>query len=155
MRFEKFVKSLGSTGTIYERENGDRWLASGDVYMLIPPTIESIAGTKIAAMPKNVEKMILAETHTTPAQLTAAYMPVPSGGIKDCQREFRSAAEDLPIRIANDGFALLDKTDIIEIFYTYDLEHDTQDAKALFVKNYPLVPDDPDKLVGIIFPISL
>ena len=32
MKFQKFVKSLGSEGIIYVRKNEERWLASGSVF---------------------------------------------------------------------------------------------------------------------------
>ena len=28
MKFQKFVKALGSDGIVYNRKNGERWLAS-------------------------------------------------------------------------------------------------------------------------------
>ena len=39
MKFEKFVKSLASSGVIYERGMSERWLASPSVCMLIPESL--------------------------------------------------------------------------------------------------------------------
>ena len=46
MKFEKFVKSLASSGVIYKRgvddlPFADRWLASPSVFMKIPVTVKS------------------------------------------------------------------------------------------------------------------
>lgn len=35
MKFQKFVKALGSDGIVYNRKNGERWLASDKVFMKI------------------------------------------------------------------------------------------------------------------------
>lgn len=47
MKFEKFVKSLASSGVIYNQQIGDlsindRWLASPSVFMKIPVTVKSV-----------------------------------------------------------------------------------------------------------------
>lgn len=36
MKFQKFVKSIGTDGIVYVRNNGERWLAAQDVFMKIP-----------------------------------------------------------------------------------------------------------------------
>lgn len=45
MKFQKFVKSIGSEGIIYNRKNGERWLASDNVFMRIPEDIRIITAT--------------------------------------------------------------------------------------------------------------
>jgi len=155
MKFEKFVKSLASTGTIYERENGERWLASQSCYMLIPPTVKSVTAVGIYKMPETIEKMISQFGRSDAATLVAAYMPVPDGGIKDCQREYANKAGDIRCLISNDDYSLIEKSDLTEIQYAYDLDSNSMEAKALLVKVYPVVPDEDDELVGIIFPIIL
>ena len=155
MKFEKFVKSLASTGTIYERENGERWLASQSVFMLIPPTVKSVTAVGIYKMPETIEKMISQFGHADAADLVAAYMPVPDGSIKDCQREYANKAGDIRCLIANDDYSLIEKSDLTEIQYSYNLDTDRQEPKALLVKTYPIVPEEDDELVGIIFPIIL
>lgn len=42
MKFQKFVKALGSDGIVYNRKNGERWLASERVFMKIPEDIRSV-----------------------------------------------------------------------------------------------------------------
>lgn len=152
MKFEKFVKSLASTGTIYERENGDRWLASPTVFMLIPPNTKSITGVGIYPMPDNIEKMIYQIGHADEAKLVKAVMPFPDGGIKDCLRVFQNLDGSIRCVICNDDWSLIEKSDMTFIKYAYDLDENKNVAKALLVKVYPQMPDDEDELVGIIFP---
>lgn len=152
MKFEKFVKSLASTGTIYERTNGDRWLASPSVFMLIPPNTKCITGVGIYPMPDNIEKIIDQIGHTEEAVLVEAVMPIPNGGIKDCLRIFQTCDGSIRCVISNDDWSLIEKSDMTHIKFSYDLDANRNVAKALLVKVYPQVPDDEDELVGIIFP---
>ncbi len=46
MKFQKFVKALGSDGIVYNRKNGERWLASDKVFMKIPEDIRSVTCTE-------------------------------------------------------------------------------------------------------------
>ena len=152
MKFEKFVKSLASMGTIYERENGDRWLASPTVFMLIPPNTKSITGVGIYPMPESIEKMIYQLGHMDEAKLFKAVMPFPDGAIKDCLRVYQTLDGSIRCTIANDDWSLIEKSDLTYIKYAYDLDENKNVAKALLVKVYPQMPDDEDELVGIIFP---
>lgn len=152
MRFKKFVKTLASTGTIYERANGDRWLASTTVFMRIPVNTKSITGVGIYPMPDNIEKMIYQIGHTEEAVLVEAIMPIPNGGIKDCLRVFETCNSTIQCIISNDDWSLIEKSDMPYIKYSYDLDENRYVAKALLVKTYPVVPGDEDELVGIIFP---
>ena len=152
MKFEKFVKSLASTGTIYERPNGDRWLASPTAFMLIPPNTKSITGVGIHPMPENIEKIIDQIGHAEEALLVKAVMPIPNGAIRDCLRVFETRDGSIRCVISNDDWSLLDKSDMTYIKYSYDLDEARNVAKALLVRVYPAVPDDEDELVGIIFP---
>ena len=58
MKFQKFVKSLGSDGVIYVRKNEERWLGFENVFMKIPDNIRSITASDILPMPESVEKVI-------------------------------------------------------------------------------------------------
>lgn len=58
MKFQKFVKSIGSEGIVYVRENGDRWLASGNVFMKIPDDIRSITAEEVTDMPEAIDNII-------------------------------------------------------------------------------------------------
>lgn len=155
MKFEKFVKSLASSGVIYERGIfKERWLASSTVFMLIPPTIRSVTAAGIQDMPEKIDSMLSQISHTEPCQLHKAVMPFADGCIKDCVRIFSNEAADIAIAISNDDWSLIEKSDFCEILYDHDTASETYTAKALLVKRYPDMPDDDEELVGMIFPVD-
>lgn len=151
MKFEKFVKTLASTGVIYERGIfKERWLASKNCYMMVPIGTRSVTAQGIFEMPESVNAMIDSVGNTEPAQLRKAIMPYADGKIKDCIRIFANDATDVHIAISNDDWSLIEKSDYTEILYEY--EDDKPVAKALLVERYPKYPEDDMELVGIIFP---
>lgn len=157
MKFKNFVKSLASSGVIYNRgveelPLADRWLASPTAMMLIPPSVRSVTAAAIQEMPQGISKMLDQIGHTDYAVLSEAIMPYPDGAIKDCVRVYKTQAGDISVKISNDDWKLIEKTDTCEILYAYDI--DTNVGKALLVKSFPVLPGDEEELVGIIFPIS-
>lgn len=151
MKFEKFVKTLASTGVIYERGIfKERWLASQSCYMMVPLGTRSVTAQGIFEMPDSINAMIESVGNTEPALLRKAIMPYPDGKIKDCVRIFANDASDIHIAISNDDWTLIEKNDFTEILYEY--EDGKPVAKALLVERYPLYPEDDMELVGIIFP---
>lgn len=153
MKFEKFVKSLASSGVIHERSGDDRWLSSASVFMRIPLGTRSVTGVGVQPMPQAIDRMIDQIGHIEPAHLTEAVMPYPDGKIKDCVRVYRTQDKAVSIPISNDDWSLIEKANLCEILYAYDLDTDTYEAKALLVKSYPLMPDEEVELVGIILPV--
>lgn len=82
MKFEKFVKTLASSGVIYQRgiedlPFADRWLASPTAMMLIPTTVKSVTAAAIQNMPTAISKMIDQIGHTEYAELTEAHYALP------------------------------------------------------------------------------
>ena len=159
MKFKNFVKSLASSGVIYNRgveelPLADRWLASPTAMMLIPPSVRSVTAAAIQEMPQGISKMLDQIGHTDYAVLSEAIMPYPDGAIKDCVRVYKTQAGDISVKISNDDWKLIEKTDTCEILYVYDIDTNTNVGKALLVKSFPVLPGDEEELVGIIFPIS-
>lgn len=152
MKFEKFVKSLGSNGVIYKRTNGEQWLASEAVFMRIPDNVRSVTATDIFDMPEGIEKIILSELSGDPCELHNAVMPFANAGIKDCIRIFATQNAITKIAIRNNDYALIERGDIVEILSKYDFENEENVAKALLIKRYTAVDDS--ELVGVIFPID-
>lgn len=159
MKFKNFVKSLASSGVIYKRGIEDlpfvdRWLASPTAMMLIPTTVKSVTAAAIQDMPRAIDKMIDQISHTDYAVLSEAIMPYPDGGIKDCIRVYKTQAGDISIKISNDDWKLIERKDTCEILYAYDIDTNSNVAKALLVKSFPELPGDDEELVGIIFPVN-
>ena len=88
MKFQKFVKSIGTEGIVYVRNNGERWLAAQDVFMKIPEDIQSITAKAITEMPEGIENIIKCDCFSDPCELYKAIMPYADGAIKDCVRIF-------------------------------------------------------------------
>ncbi len=153
MKFQKFVKGLGSEGTIFVRKNEERWLASTSVFMKIPDNIRSITAHDIVPMPEAIENIINYEAFTDPCELHRAIMPFPSAAIKDCIRVFatENALVKLPVR--NNDYALIERGDCVEMYVKTNAEDETSEGKALVIKEYPIRPGEDAELVGIIFPI--
>lgn len=153
MKFQKFVKTIGSEGIIYERKNGERWLASDNVFMLIPEDIRSITASEIAPMPEAIENIINYESFTDPCELHKAVMPFADGAIKDCVRIFATENALNKIAICNTAYALIERKDCVEMYVKYNAEDETSETKALVIKeqNAPRIEDEPET-VGLIFP---
>lgn len=154
MKFEKFVKSLGSNGIIYVRENEERWLASATVFMKIPDNIRTVTASDIMPMPREIENIIDYEHFTDPCQLHKAIMPFASAGIKDCIRIFATENAVCKIAVRNNDYALIERGDIAEVYSKTNAEEQTTEAKALVVKEWPVLPSDEPELVGLVFPIE-
>lgn len=116
MKFKKFVKSLGADGILYVRENGERWLSSGSIFMKVPEDIRTVTACDSAEMLSLVENIINYDSFTQPCMLVEAVMPVPDGVIKDCVRIFAIENGIDKTAISNDGYALIERGDMVEMY---------------------------------------
>ncbi len=148
MKFQKFVKSLGSNGVIYIRPNGERWLSSSTALMKIPDTIRSITATDNLPMPEILEHIINEESFAIPCGLRRAAMPFGNGGIKDCIRIYGtpSGANEIPIR--NSDYMLLEKYDEPKLYIERSEEKESE-TKALLIRFFTT-----SEFVGIILPVN-
>lgn len=157
MKFEKFVKSLASTGVVYEHSNGDRYLASPSVFMRIPDNIKSVTALDVKPMPDAVANMIDSIGMSEECSLYSAIMPKADGGIKDCIRVYKAAFSKMTLPISDPDYKLLEKTDWIEILFRSvgsDEEGDRSiEPVALVVKTQQTRLADSD-VVGLIFPVT-
>lgn len=116
MKFKKFVKSLGADGILYVRENGELWLSSGSIFMKVPEDIRTVTACDSAEMLSLVENIINYDSFTQPCMLVEAVMPVPDGVIKDCVRIFATENGIDKTAISNDGYALIERGDMVEMY---------------------------------------
>lgn len=153
MKFQKFVKSIGTDGIVYVRTNGERWLAENDVFMKIPENIQSVIAKAVTEMPETIESIINCDCLSDQCELVKAIMPCADGVIKDCVRIYATANKLCEIAISNTAYSLIERKDVVEIYSKFDNESDNTEAKALFIKRYPVGEDE--ELVGVILPIVL
>ncbi len=138
MKFKKFVKSLGADGILYVSENGDRWLSSGSIFMKVPEDIRTVTACDSESMLPLIENIINYDTFSQPCELVEADMPVADGVIKDCVRIFATKNGIDKTAICNDGYALIERGDIVEMFVD-------EEIRALVIKR--LVDKE---IVGVI-----
>lgn len=141
MKFKKFVKSLGADGILYVRENGDRWLSSGSIFMKVPEDIRTVTAYDSASMLSLIENIINYDTFSQPCELVEAVMPVADGVIKDCVRIFVTENGIDKTAICNDGYALIERGDIVEMFVD-------EKISALVIKRPVDLVDE--EIVGVI-----
>lgn len=148
MKFQKFVKSIGSEGVVYVRKNEERWLASGKVLMKIPDNIRSITADDVLEMPEGIDKIINYESFTDPCALYEAIMPEADGTIEDCVRIFATENCLATLPICNSDYTLIERGDIVEMYVK--IENVSQIGKALVIKRGTVTGDT--ETIGIIFP---
>lgn len=153
MKFQKFVKSIGTKGIVYVRKNGERWLASQDVFMKIPNDIQSITASEVKEMPDTIESIINSDYFTAPCELHDAIMTCADGAIKDCVRIYATQNALCKIPISNSAYSLIERKDVVEMYIKFDSDTEEQVAKALFVKRFPVGEDE--ETIGVIFPAIL
>ena len=153
MKFQKFVKSLGSDGIVYNRKNGERWLASERVFMKIPEDIHSVTCADIADMPDFAENIINYDSFTDPCDLHKAVMPYADGVIKDCVRIYATENAQNTVAIDNTSYALIERKDIVEMFVKYNTEENSFEGKALVIKR-PTDFSSDKEIIGLIFPTN-
>lgn len=145
MKFKKFVKSLGADGILYVRENGDRWLSSGSIFMKVPEDIRTVTACDSESMLSLIENIINYDTFSQPCELVEAVMPVADGVIKDCVRIFATENGIDKTAICNDGYALIERGDIVEMFVD-------EKISALVIKRPVDLVDE--EIVGVILRIE-
>lgn len=149
MKFQKFVKALGSDGIVYNRKNGERWLASERVFMKIPEDIRSVTCADIADMPDFVENIINYDSFTNPCDLAKAVMPYADGVIKDCVRIYETEDRQSKVAIDNGSYALIERKDTVEMYAQFDTESETSEGKALVIKRPACLVSD-EEVIGLI-----
>ncbi|WP_333657016.1 hypothetical protein [Tissierella praeacuta] len=151
MKFEKFVKSLGVNGVIHERKNGDRWISGFSASMKIPENVKGVMGKVIAEMPDVIEEYIKYELSAVPCELFRAYMPEADSAIKDCIRVFKTQDNQYECGIRNNDFALIEKSDVVEMYIGTNSDTFESEPKVLLIKRFTTDIKDPE-LVGLILP---
>lgn len=144
MKFEKFLKQVGTHGQILTRTNGDRWLICGGVGMKIPVGVENLLGSgevpeKIKTL---VEGLIRADVDDK-VSLTRAQIEK-DGKASDIVRVFGDLL-DIEVGIHNAAFGLLEKADV----NLAEVEIEDEDD-ALNETKFLLILNDGDEVVGFI-----
>lgn len=142
MKFEKFLKSVGTHGRICARNNGEDWLICGGVGMLIPMGVDTLLG--VGEVPEKINMLVNgicnADTDDK-VELVKATIPA-DGKQRDIVRIFSDGLTE--IGISNEDFGLLEKSDINLAYVEVEIDEDSPDVKFL------LVLDQHDNVIGFI-----
>ena len=143
MKFEKFLKSTGAHGQIFERENKDRWLICAGVGMKIPAGVLNLlgAGAVSEKTRKEVEDLIHADTDQK-VELKRAMIKDPQGKSGDIIRVFADRDGE-EIGIWNADFGLLEKKDV-NLAKTSIMDDELDESEFM------LILDQNDEVVGFI-----
>lgn len=137
MKFEKFLKSVGTHGVIFTDADKDKWLFCSNVMMKLPSNVTVLSTTECKA-PAFVQKVIddFYDENCHSAELTKAILPYPDSKAKDIQRIFEDAAKN-QFAACNNDFGLIETSDDAYV---------DKDKALIVAAGYP----DVD-VVGIIF----
>lgn len=143
MKFEKFLKGVGTHGLIYKRDNGDMWLIAQGVGMKVPYGVTNLLGAgEITEKAKTlVEGLIKADTDY---KVTLVRATIPADGkASDVVRVFGDHLS-IEVGILNADFGLLEKAD-------YNLAYaEVEDMNEVRYVKYLLVLDHNDEVIGFI-----
>ena len=113
MKFEKFLKAVGTHGEVIEINESERWLVCGGVGMVIPLGVDNILG--VPNKNDDVAHIVHVLTNLElddPLTLHEAVLFDPAGGTKDIYRVFETAIGDY-VGIINANYGLLEKKDVL------------------------------------------
>lgn len=144
MKFEKFLKQIGTHGQIVTRPYGELWLVCGGVGMRVPVGVTNLLG--YGTVPEKVETLVnslIKADIDDKVQLTRATVTA-EGKASDIVRVFGDGLE-IEVGISNADFGLLEKSD-------YNLaEVEVEDFDDPFIDGkYLLILDGGDEVVGYI-----
>lgn len=137
MKFEKFLKGVGTHGKTLTRDNGDNWLLSGGVGMKIPTGVTNLLGSTIEKPNKYFNEILGADTTDDILNLSEAVLFDPTGKSGDIVRVFETEMGDR-VGIWNTDYGLLEKSDILTYLEVEDEnnEGETKTIKLIVVLGF-------------------
>lgn len=88
MKFEKFLKSVGTHGQVIERNNGDKWLICDNVGMKIPDGVDNLIGSAKVEGDEIFYLILRADTSDDVLTLKRAVLNEADGKTNDIIRVF-------------------------------------------------------------------
>lgn len=146
MKFEKFLKGVGTHGEVIERNEAEKWLVCGGVGMVIPQGVDNLLGsTRDKEYASIVEVIANAELDDS-LKLVDAVLLDPTGNAGSIYRIFESELGER-VGIINAYYGLLEKKDLLGYG---EIEVPATENKDAFIVKYVLVFDRSGKLQGFI-----
>lgn len=157
MKFEKFLKSVGTHGEVIAVNESEKWLVCDGVGMVIPRGVDNLLGTESKKDYASIVDVISTAEPDDLVTLTRAVMPRPDGKASDIYRIFTTDGDIDEIGITNADFGLLEKRDILsyfEIVIDCDEEGNPVPEDKVKTIKYILVFNHAEEIVGFITGIS-
>lgn len=152
MKFEKFLKSVGTHGEVIERTESEKWLVCGGVGMVIPKGVDNLLGTACKSDYASIVDVIAKADYDEPLVLEDAILFDPAGKAADIVRVFKSDL-DTSIGIYNADYGLLEKKDYLS-YFEIDIDVDENGVKLsedeVKTVKYMLVFNPAGEVVGYI-----
>lgn len=158
MKFDKFVKAIGSDGTIFT-DQGDKWLCGLGCALKIPETknVCFVGKNKIPEWFLD----ILTESELVPAELNDSILPRKDSKTSELLRVFDEVGKErgdgcIPVAIHNKSYGFIEKSDVCYVcHYDRRVEQEDEVKNALVIcRTRWDVDDDPD-IIGVMFNVEI
>ena len=142
MKFEKFIKRIGSRGMLLT-DGGIKWICDGNVAMIIPDSV-NVAYSMTATMPETISEMLdnaeIPESFSDGAALIRAELEADAKA-KDIYRIYSNHSDE--IAIINADWSLIESGDTAQI----GVDADGEIVALIVYSGY----GEQREMVGIIF----
>lgn len=147
MKFEKFLKSVGTHGEVITLNDNEKWLVCDGVGMIIPRGVDNLLGTTKNDKYATTVHAIANLEFDDPLTLTEAVLFDPTGNAKAIYRVFETELGDM-VGICNADYGLLEKKDLLG-YCEIEVPKDEDGDEAITIK-YILVYDNAGNIQGYI-----
>lgn len=152
MKFEKFLKSVGTHGVVISRSESEKWLVCGGVGMVIPAGVANLLGTPCESEYAHIVDVISKSDLDDLVTLDRAVLFEADGKAADIYRVFKTPYDD-EVGITNGDYGLLERKDVLsyfEIEIDCDEEGNALPEDEVKTIKYLLVFDHAKNVVGFI-----
>lgn len=146
MKFEKFLKGVGTHGEVIERNEAEKWLVCGGVGMIIPRGVDNLLGSPRDRDYASIVDVIANAELDDELILKEAVLLDPTGNAGAIYRVFESELGE-KIGIINADYGLLEKKDRLGYAEIELPETETEQARTI---KYILVYDQHNNIQGFI-----
>lgn len=112
MKFEKFLKQVGTHGEVIERGESEKWLVCDGVGMIIPRGVDNLLGMRRDREYASIVDALATAEMDDPLTLIQAVLLDPTGNAKSIYRLFETRFGDV-VGITNTDYGLLEKKDLL------------------------------------------
>jgi hypothetical protein len=149
MKFEKFLKGVGTHGEVIERNEGEKWLVCGGVGMIIPKGVNNLLGKKWPGEYASIVDVIANAELDDKLKLVDAVLLDPTGNAGSIYRVFESELGER-VGIINADYGLLEKSDLLGYGEVEVPKKDTEESDETMTIKYVLVYDRAGNIQGFI-----